>query len=77
MDDKQMKMARALVEQHIEAYGYVPHPDKLKEAIAAQLRAHWNAAIDASEKAVLHVVDRRPDFMEPGEISQFLGRRSR
>jgi hypothetical protein len=32
-----MLTARRLVEAHIEAYGYVPHPDKLKEAIATEI----------------------------------------
>jgi hypothetical protein len=30
-----MMKARKLVEAHIESYGMVPHPDRLKEAIAA------------------------------------------
>lgn len=36
MDNKSAPMLRArrLVESHIAAYGMVPHPDKLKEAIA-------------------------------------------
>jgi hypothetical protein len=33
-DTPAMKTARAVVEAHIEAYGMVPHPDRLKEAIA-------------------------------------------
>lgn len=32
-----MLTARALVERHIFAFGYVPHPDKMKEAIADAL----------------------------------------
>jgi hypothetical protein len=32
-----MKVARAVVEAHIENYGMVPHPDRLKEAIAELL----------------------------------------
>jgi hypothetical protein len=35
--DAPMHRARALVEAHISDYGMVPHPDKLKEAIAAEL----------------------------------------
>lgn len=34
MDDKAMLTARRLVEAHIQDYGMVPHPDKMKEAIA-------------------------------------------
>lgn len=32
-----MRRARRLVEKHIESYGMVPHPDKIKEAIAVEL----------------------------------------
>jgi hypothetical protein len=32
-----MLTARRIVEQHIETYGMVPHPDKLKEAIATKI----------------------------------------
>lgn len=35
--DDPMRRARKLVEAHIADYGMVPHPDKLKEAIAAEL----------------------------------------
>lgn len=37
MDNNSPQMLRAsrLVEAHIAAYGMVPHPDKLKEAIAS------------------------------------------
>lgn len=35
--DSPMGRARALVEAHIADYGMVPHPDKIKEAIAAEL----------------------------------------
>lgn len=34
MNEGPMVKARKLVEDHIAAYGYVPHPDKLKEEIA-------------------------------------------
>jgi hypothetical protein len=37
--DAPMSRARALVEAHIADYGMVPHPDKLKEAIARELAA--------------------------------------
>lgn len=40
-----MLRARKLVEDHIAAYGYVPHPDKLKDAIAAELGFVQLAAI--------------------------------
>lgn len=32
-----MMKARTLVESHIEAYGMVPNPDSLKEAIATMI----------------------------------------
>lgn len=32
-----MRRARALVDAHISEYGMVPHPDKIKEAIAVEL----------------------------------------
>lgn len=35
--DGSMRRARQLVEDHIEAYGMVPHPDRIKEAIATEL----------------------------------------
>jgi len=35
--EQAMLVARRLVEDHIEIYGMVPHPDKLKEAIAREL----------------------------------------
>jgi hypothetical protein len=35
--DGPMRRARALVEAHIADYGMVPHPDKIKEAIAVEL----------------------------------------
>jgi len=37
-DDAPMRSARALVEAHITDYGMVPHPDKMKEAIAKAIR---------------------------------------
>ncbi len=37
-DDRAMIAARLLVEDHIQEYGMVPHPDKMKEAIAKVLR---------------------------------------
>ena len=38
VNDDAMKVARAIVEAHINTWGMVPHPDYLKEAIAASLR---------------------------------------
>ena len=35
--DGPMRRAREIVEAHIADYGMVPHPDKIKEAIAAEL----------------------------------------
>lgn len=42
MDNKSgpMLCARKIVENHIAVYGMVPHPDKLKEAIASALDVH-------------------------------------
>jgi hypothetical protein len=37
-DDRAMLAARAIVEAHILIYGYVPNPDKIKEAIAKAIR---------------------------------------
>lgn len=34
-----MRRARHLVEAHIEAYGMVPHPDRIKDAIATEIGA--------------------------------------
>lgn len=38
MGDMIMRIARRVVEAHIQEYGMVPHPDKMKEAIAAVIR---------------------------------------
>jgi hypothetical protein len=38
-NDASMLKARAIVEQHINDFGMVPHPDKIKEAIASALAA--------------------------------------
>ena len=35
--DDAMRIARMIVEAHINTWGYVPHPDYLKESIAASL----------------------------------------
>ena len=35
--DQAMKIARMIVEAHINYWGYIPHPDRLKESIAASL----------------------------------------
>lgn len=32
-----MRFARKIVEDHIAAWGYIPHPDKLKDEIAFYL----------------------------------------
>jgi hypothetical protein len=37
-DDAAMLAARRIVEAHIAEYGYIDHPDILKEAIAGALR---------------------------------------
>lgn len=37
-DDWAMIAARRMVEAHINSWGYVPHPDFLKDMIAAGLR---------------------------------------
>lgn len=41
LNDPAMLAARILVEDHIAVWGMVPHPDKLKEAIAAALIRAW------------------------------------
>lgn len=35
--DDAMLIARRIVEAHINTWGYIPHPDYLKESIAASL----------------------------------------
>lgn len=37
-DDDAMLIARKMVEDHIECYGMVPSPDRIKERIAGALR---------------------------------------
>jgi hypothetical protein len=37
-DDDAMLIARKIVEDHIEFYGMVPHPDRIKERISRALR---------------------------------------
>lgn len=45
--------ASCLVEEHIRVYEQmVPHPDKIKDAIAGELRRTWNDAMDAAANAV-------------------------
>lgn len=44
--DGPMRRARALVEDHIATYGMVPHPDRIKEAIAVELGLAEIRAID-------------------------------
>ncbi len=47
--DKFDKAASFLVEEHIRIHDQmVPHPDKIKDAIAKELRDTWNEAIHAS-----------------------------
>lgn len=38
LDNDAMLIARKMVEDHIECYGMVPHPDRIKERIAGALR---------------------------------------
>lgn len=47
--DGPMRRARALVEHHIATYGMVPHPDKMKEAIAVELGLAEIRAIDRGQ----------------------------
>jgi hypothetical protein len=47
-----MRRARAIVELHIADYGMVPHPDKIKEAIAAELGLAEIKAADRSASAI-------------------------
>ena len=51
--DKFTNAANFLVEEHIRIYGrMVPHPDKIKDAIARELRETWDEAIYKAETAV-------------------------
>lgn len=47
-----MRRARALVEAHISEYGMVPHPDKIKEAIAVELGLAEMRGIDRMRDAI-------------------------
>jgi len=45
--------ASCIVEEHIRTHEQmVPHPDMIKDAIAAELRRTWNDAIGAAEQMV-------------------------
>jgi hypothetical protein len=46
--DDHMTRARRLVENHIEAYGMVPHPDRIKEAIAEQSQESFDLGFRAA-----------------------------
>lgn len=46
--DDHMTRARRLVENHIEAYGMVPHPDRIKEAIAEQSQDSFDLGFRAA-----------------------------
>jgi hypothetical protein len=46
--DDHMTRARRLVEDHIEAYGMVPHPDRIKEAIAKQSQESFDLGFRAA-----------------------------
>lgn len=60
-----MMKARTLVEAHIAAYGMVPHPDSLKEAIAKLIdseikRASFAKAVsDDTEDLEANYVDEK------------------
>jgi uncharacterized small protein (DUF1192 family) len=51
-----MLTARKLVEEHISAYGYIPHPDKIKDAVAAEI-ARLRAALDVANQGLAAWVD--------------------
>jgi hypothetical protein len=46
--DDHMTRARRLVEDHIEAYGMVPHPDRIKDAIAKQSQESFDLGFQAA-----------------------------
>lgn len=46
--DDHMTRARRLVEDHISAYGMVPHPDRIKEAIAEQSQQSFDLGFRAA-----------------------------
>ncbi len=55
--DKYDLAASFIVEEHIRVYGQmVPHPDKIKDAIALELRQAWNDAIRATIGAAENLV---------------------
>lgn len=56
--DTSMLRARALVEAHISEYGFVPHPDKIKEAIATELRK-LGLAQTPSRDAIMQLLAKR------------------
>jgi hypothetical protein len=67
-----MLQARKIVEDHIAAYGMVPHPDKIKEEIATAIGFAQLASIPHRDKVeeLLHkVVDLTWGYaMEDGSV---------
>lgn len=52
--------ASAIVDDHIRSHNLtiIPFPDRLKDAIAQELRLTWNDAIDAATTKALSLVRR-------------------
>lgn len=61
-----MRRARALVEAHINEYGMVPHPDKIKEAIAVELGLAEMRGIDRKS---WECMGRKQSLPELGECN--------
>ena len=51
-----MTRARALVERHIENYGMVPHPDRIKEAIAELSQQSFDLGFRAAGGTISRVL---------------------
>lgn len=58
-DTSAMMRARKIVEEHITNYGMVPHPDRLKEAIANALPSDVNElALRLARKDLIRAVEK-------------------
>lgn len=51
--DGPMVKARKLVEEHIATYGFVPHPDKIKDAIAEAIAFAQLASVPHREEVAI------------------------
>lgn len=67
-----MRRARALVEVHISEYGMVPHPDKIKEAIAVELGLAEIRGIDRMRDVAQSSIEQAKAYVDRA-IASYVG----